>query len=95
MHKKILQDKAIRKTITYRIAVLIGAGLIFIGSWFAIPNPAGAITSGFIVSEVYRSGIYYAHEKIWEKDKKKEPEQEGLHEYHKKYGVDELHETRR
>lgn len=60
-------DKAIKKTITYRISVLIGSGLLFIGSYFAVKNPAGAIVGGFVLSEIYRSGVYYLHEKAWEK----------------------------
>lgn len=61
-------DKAIKKTIIYRLSVLVGAGLIFVWSYFAVPNPAGAIVGGFVVSEAYRSVIYYLHEKAYEKD---------------------------
>jgi hypothetical protein len=64
----IFMERAIKKTITYRLSVLIGSGFIFLGSYFLVNNPAGAIVGGFVISEAYRSGIYYYHEKWYEKE---------------------------
>lgn len=59
---KIIKDKALKKTITYRIMAGLGGALIvwvFTGNLVAT---AGASLAG----EAYRSGIYYIHEKAWE-----------------------------
>ena len=91
--KRILKDKALVKTIKYRILAGVGGALIMLAVTGA--NPI-AITAGGLAGEVYRTGAYYWME-INEKPKEKEPKQPELelHEYHKKYGVDELNETRR
>jgi hypothetical protein len=39
-----------------------------LGNYFLVNNLAGAIVGGFVISEAYRSGIYYYHEKWYEKE---------------------------
>lgn len=58
----MIKDKALKKTITYRIVAGLGGALIV---WVFTGNPY-ATAGASIAGEVYRSGIYYLHEKAWE-----------------------------
>lgn len=66
---KIKTDRALHKTISYRILVFVGGALIFAGSWMISKNPAGTIAGGLVAGEAYRSAVYYLHEKWWANQK--------------------------
>lgn len=59
----MIKDKALKKTITYRIMAGLGGALIV---WVFTGNPY-ATAGATITGEAYRSGIYFVHEKLWEK----------------------------
>ena len=80
----ISKDRKIQKSLSFRVFATMGT--------FAV---AYAFTGNFLVSApiagaqaITNTLIYYEHEKYWEKKEPKQPEQPKLHEYHKKYGVD-------
>ena len=81
--------KALRKTITYRILAFVVGGGTTAAFLLVSPTLMGGAT-GLIAGEVARSGLYYIHEKAYEEFDKPKPKEPGLHEYHKKYGVDNI-----
>jgi len=60
--KRLFKDKALQKTVTYRIAAGLGGALIV---WLFTGNIT-ATAGASIAGEAYRSGIYFVHEKWWE-----------------------------
>lgn len=60
--KRILKDKVVQKTITYRVMAGLGGALIV---WIFTGNPV-ATAGATLTGEAYRSGIYFVHEKLWE-----------------------------
>lgn len=81
--------KALKKTITYRLlAFIVGGGTTAL---FLLVSPtltSGA--TGIVAGEGVRTGLYWIHEKYWEKEKPKEPEQKSADKDWLKHGVDEF-----
>lgn len=63
----IRTNKALQKTITYRIIAGLGGLSILSISWLLTQNPILTILTGTLGSELFRSIVYYFHEKAWEK----------------------------
>ena len=61
----VSRDIALQKTITYRIIVAIGGASIIGTSWLLTSNPLITVLGGSLASEVFRTGVYYAHERWW------------------------------
>ena len=62
----IKKDRALQKTISYRIIVAI-VGILILGvSWIITNNPIATVLGGGLISEIVRSILFYFHEKWWE-----------------------------
>ena len=63
----VSNDKALQKAFTYRLIVAGGSFLILSIIWLLSSNPWATVIGGSVVSEGFRTGVYYIHEKWWEK----------------------------